>query len=197
MNRNFLAVFLLVLAPFAFSAQCSLSAFPTSLETGSSSLVTVSYSDRSILSDGIIINCGNGHSVAAGSCFAVSGSCSGSCYYPVAGQFSTQASIEGTACQAATVTASNPSPDCGDLICSPGLGESPQTCPLDCGVLKWCGDGICSYGESQLTCPADCGGAVDTCADGTRFSTCSESQPLYCNNGILVDRASFCACPAG
>jgi len=58
--------------------------------------------------------------------------------------------------QAPTVALSCPSatPHCGNGICEPEFGETPETCPVDCH----CGNGICEpeLGEDRETCPADC-----------------------------------------
>ncbi|MBI2657524.1 hypothetical protein HYX08_02405 [Candidatus Woesearchaeota archaeon] len=35
-----------------------------------------------------------------------------------------------------------------------------------------------------------------TCSDGTSFSQCSSTRPLFCNNGVLISRASVCGCPS-
>jgi len=44
---------------------------------------------------------------------------------------------------------------CGDGLCN--NGESPYSCPLDCGLPAVCGDGVCNGLETQDTCPDDCG----------------------------------------
>ncbi len=36
---------------------------------------------------------------------------------------------------------------------------------------------------------------AEKCSDGTSFGTCSINQPKYCDEGLLVDRASICGCP--
>jgi len=35
---------------------------------------------------------------------------------------------------------------------------------------------------------------VPTCGDGTFYNTCSLDKPYYCENGVLLERASFCGC---
>jgi len=37
---------------------------------------------------------------------------------------------------------------------------------------------------------------VQRCGDGTVEGQCSQNVPLFCQNGILVNRASFCGCPS-
>ncbi len=197
MKRSLGLFILLAVLPFAFAAQCALSAFPDSLDAGKTSLVTITYSGNTEASNGLVINCGNGHSVAAFGCGQPSGYCNANCYYPATGTYDVTASIGAVSCTAAPVTVNKPSADCGDAICDSDIGESPVTCPADCGSLKYCGDGICDYGESTTTCPADCGAAPTTCSDGTRFSTCSATQPYYCDNGILVNNSALCGCASG
>lgn len=49
--------------------------------------------------------------------------------------------------------------ECGNGICEPG--ESPLTCPQDCGVPgPTCGDRTCDPGEDCSSCPTDCGACV-------------------------------------
>ncbi|MFA6330228.1 MAG: hypothetical protein WCX64_06130, partial [Candidatus Micrarchaeia archaeon] len=197
MNRSLGLFLLLAILPSAFAAQCALTAFPDYLDAGKTSLVTITYSGYTESSNGVIINCGNGHSVAAFGCAQPTGYCNANCYFPAAGSYDVNAKIGSTACTPATVTVNKPSADCGDGICDADIGESPVTCPADCGALNYCGDGICDYGESTSTCPEDCGVAPTTCSDGTRYSTCSATAPYYCDNGLLVNKSSICGCADG
>jgi hypothetical protein len=34
-----------------------------------------------------------------------------------------------------------------------------------------------------------------TCADGTRYNSCSKDKPNYCSNGEIIEKASLCNCP--
>jgi|GEM_PF-2501639 len=197
MNRLSLFVVLSAILPFAVAAQCALSTFPENLDAGKTSLVTITYTDYTETSNGAIINCGNGHSVAAFGCAQPTGYCNANCYFPAQGTYDITAKIGSNSCTPAMVTVNRPSADCGDGICDSDIGESPVTCPADCGALKYCGDGICDYGESTTTCAADCGVAPTTCSDGTRFSTCSATKPYYCDNGILVNKSTLCGCADG
>lgn len=36
---------------------------------------------------------------------------------------------------------------------------------------------------------------IKTCADGTPYGECSSSPPQFCNNGLLITKASRCGCP--
>lgn len=50
---------------------------------------------------------------------------------------------------------------CGDGACDLNAGESPTTCPEDCGSPGGCGDGVCDFNNGEAgTCPQDC------CGDG-------------------------------
>lgn len=35
----------------------------------------------------------------------------------------------------------------------------------------------------------------DRCGDGTPYDSCSKDKPYYCENGQLIEKASFCGCP--
>ena len=35
------------------------------------------------------------------------------------------------------------------------------------------------------------------CADGTTNNSCSTIKPYYCENGVLIEKASVCECPEG
>ena len=36
---------------------------------------------------------------------------------------------------------------------------------------------------------------IPTCGDGTFYNTCSLDKPYYCEEGILIEKASICGCP--
>jgi hypothetical protein len=36
---------------------------------------------------------------------------------------------------------------------------------------------------------------IPVCGDGTFYSTCSLDKPYYCDEGVLVEKASLCGCP--
>jgi hypothetical protein len=38
---------------------------------------------------------------------------------------------------------------------------------------------------------------VPTCGDGSFYDTCSLNDPYFCEEGLLVERASVCGCPEG
>ncbi len=40
-------------------------------------------------------------------------------------------------------------------------------------------------------------GSPEKCADGTLLNKCSNTRPMYCMNGLLVEKASLCGCPDG
>ncbi|HEY3351970.1 MAG TPA: hypothetical protein VGQ83_01855 [Polyangia bacterium] len=45
---------------------------------------------------------------------------------------------------------------CGNGQCEDTLGETVDSCPVDCGGTPSCGDGVCDIAENGTTCPADC-----------------------------------------
>jgi hypothetical protein len=40
-------------------------------------------------------------------------------------------------------------------------------------------------------------GKVTQCSDGTNYGKCSITKPLYCNNGVLVNKCNTCGCSSG
>jgi len=75
----------------------------------------------------------------------------------------------------------------GELACSPGdfFELNFTDCTTPCGVHE-----ICNITDDQ------CYTALQ-CSDGTFYSECSTTQPLYCNDGSLVNRCDICGCPSG
>lgn len=55
------------------------------------------------------------------------------------------------------------SDSCGDDVC--GVGETSQSCPLDC--VDTCGDGYCTGAETYLSCPLDCPSGNETIINET------------------------------
>jgi O-glycosyl hydrolase len=41
------------------------------------------------------------------------------------------------------------------------------------------------------------GGAIQACSDGTPYSSCSSTKPLYCSSGTLINKCSQCGCSSG
>ncbi len=70
-------------------------------------------------------------------------------------------------------------PCCGNGACD--VGETPSTCPLDCGEQPQpCGDGVCAADESCLTCPDDC----DPCPGCTTSADCPDLGYGSCQESI-------------
>ena len=51
---------------------------------------------------------------------------------------------------------------------------------------------IIDTGEYSYSCES-----VSLCRDGTPYESCSETKPLYCENGNLVEKCSICGCARG
>jgi len=79
-------------------------------------------------------------------------------------------------------------------------GSTPPTCPGTC-----CSSGqICQGGSFQsssscgsLCCTGTCQTPSQTCSDGTPYSQCSTTKPLYCSSGTLTNNCQSCGCPSG
>ena len=55
--------------------------------------------------------------------------------------------------------------------------------------------GLYVNGSLTKTLPIVCKQS-STCSDGTFYDECSATKPLYCSNGNLVNKCSFCNCPS-
>lgn len=69
------------------------------------------------------------------------------------------------------------------------LGGSLVNRALTCG----CPSGQTPSGDNCIQLQA----ALQTCTDGTLFGQCSLTRPLFCNNGVLINRATQCSCASG
>lgn len=70
----------------------------------------------------------------------------------------------------------------------------PNVCKDGACLRPTCGNGICEVGEED--CPEDCS-KKEICSDGTAYGKCSNSQPLFCDNGRLWNKCSVCGCMTG
>src|SRR4030042_6229461 len=82
---------------------------------------------------------------------------------------------------------SGPQPSCSSLggSCCP----SGQTCSGSFQPSSNCASLCCVGGTCQT--PAQ------TCSDGTPYSQCSSTKPLYCSSGTLINNCQACGCPTG
>jgi|GEM_PF-6807700 len=69
------------------------------------------------------------------------------------------------------------------------LGGSLINRALTCG----CPSGQAPSGDNCVPIQTQ----QQTCTDGTLFGQCSPTRPLFCNNGVLINRATTCGCPSG
>jgi len=80
-----------------------------------------------------------------------------------------------------------PSQTCSQLsgtCCSSG-----QTCTGTFQASSNCGSLCCVGGTCQTP--------TQTCSDGTLYSQCSTTKPMYCSSGTLTNNCQTCGCPAG
>src|SRR5215217_2253563 len=109
--------------------------------------------------------------------------------------------------QAALTEEEPPQGPCGeDGICD--LGETPETCPLDCDSPgDPCGNGLCEPFETRQSCPADCGAGPigGTCGNGycealesplSCPTDCDSPVGDSCGDGLCESHESHQACPA-
>ena len=88
---------------------------------------------------------------------------------------------------------------CGNNKCE--AGETSKTCPMDCPVQPYCGDGSCDFPENTVNCQQDC--AASACGDGqcvspeTASSCPADCKPgVLCGNGTCDSSESQASCPA-
>jgi hypothetical protein len=75
----------------------------------------------------------------------------------------------------------------------PVIMRNDEKCPPDnCQILEYL-NGNLSFNVTQFSVYF----AKGSCSDGTVYGDCSTSQPEYCQNGSLVNRADICGCPTG
>ncbi|MFH1510824.1 MAG: hypothetical protein ABIF10_03970 [Candidatus Woesearchaeota archaeon] len=96
------------------------------------------------------------------------------------------------------------------LYCRDGYCDSPEncsTCSSDCGICKFCGNGVCEHeiGETCETCPQDCGlcplpeggeagddAAGGGAGEGAESEGASESYQTAANQMAYYMAESFC-----
>jgi hypothetical protein len=100
-----------------------------------------------------------------GACLVVFAAGVAACSFGTSGEPSTGTGVD------APVNNTNPTPVCGDGICS---ASEANNCPADCGPggngsgsnpVAMCGDGTCQASETATSCPSDCSGAAAVCGD--------------------------------
>ncbi len=93
-----------------------------------------------------------------------------------------------------------PLPVCGNGTCQDGAGEDSSSCPTDCPLPPFCGDGFCNGGEDFTTCSLDC--VAPFCGDGfcnggEDFTTCSlDCVAPFCGDGFCNGVEDTFSCPS-
>ncbi|HJW96642.1 MAG TPA: hypothetical protein VJ485_00590, partial [archaeon] len=82
-------------------------------------------------------------------------------------------------------------------------GTTLQTCSQLGGSCCSSGQTCTGSFQSSSNCASLCcvGGTcqtpAQTCPDGTPYSQCSTTKPLYCSSGTLINNCQACGCPSG
>jgi len=87
-------------------------------------------------------------------------------------------SFDNQGCPSGCITDSGTACDY-DGICE--SNESYGSCPNDCTVDIYCGNGACESGEDEWSCPSDCGGMTTGCGSYTDSGSCTSSgECVWC-----------------
>ena len=81
-----------------------------------------------------------------------------------------------------------------NLICSSGLDVNDDD--SNSGDENTCDKPDGWNDGGTIGCTYNCSNPT-MCSDGTPYGECSATQPLYCDNGTLVDNCGSCGCPTG
>jgi len=195
-----------------FYPTCQLASFPKTITAGSASEIQIQYYDLNYEPWLISINCGNGKYAYAYFCWGTTGTCYASCKYDSPGYYNVYAPyyVGGAYCGYTSVNVVSQQGGSGGGTggvqqCADGsyYGQCSTNQP------KYCQNGVLIDRASLCGCPSgyDRNGDIcvqkqqppqaQQCNDGTAYGFCSQQRPLYCFNGVLIDRASACGCPSG
>ncbi len=128
---------------------------------------------------------------------SIQGGTSGSCGDGICAKPAESATSCPQDCQVNTGTPSTPSWTCGNGVCESGIGETPSSCPSDCG---YCGDGLCTGSETSISCRQDCPPTTNTgsstgSGSGTGSGTGGSVGAIICGNGVCDPGETSSSCP--
>jgi len=167
-----------------FNPLCKISASPTAVRGGSSSVITVSYFDAPQVPSNVLVSCGNGQSAgAACSGAAAQGTCTAVCPYAAEADlprsFTVSASVAGRTCSTQSVSVVPALPGTGTLLAR----------------VSSCTDGrLLSNAQLRISTPQS---LVPTTFSGDGTYTLQPSQTVRSDNGFIVRLDSVQQVPSG
>ncbi len=156
-----------------FNPLCKVSATPSSIRGGSSSVVTVSYFDAPTVPSNVLINCGNGQSAPA-TCSGTpsQGTCTASCGYAAEADlprsFSISSTVAGRVCTPQSVSVVPALPGTGTLL----------------SRVSACTDGrLLANAQLRISTPQS---LIPTNFSGDGFHSLVPPQTVRADNGFIV-----------
>jgi len=166
-----------------FNTLCKVSAMPSSIRGGSSTVVTVSYFDAPAVPSGVLINCGNGQSAPA-TCSGTpsQGTCTASCSYAAEADlprsFGVSSNVNGRACTPQSVSVVPALPGTGTLLAR----------------VSACTDGrLLSNAQLRVSTPQS---LIPTNFSGDGLHSLQPPQTVRADNGFIVRLDSVQQLPA-
>ncbi|MBI2446185.1 hypothetical protein HYV43_07395 [Candidatus Micrarchaeota archaeon] len=166
-----------------FNPLCKVSATPSSIRGGSSTVVSVSYFDAPSMPSNVLINCGNGQSAPA-TCSGTpaQGSCTASCFYAAEADlprsFSVSSNVAGFVCTPQSVSVVPALPGTGTLLAR----------------VSACTDGrLLSNAQLRISTPQS---LIPTDFNGDGVHSLVPPQTVRADNGFIVRLDSVQQVPA-